>query len=287
MSSPVPVPAGRILLVGCGKMGRALGTGWLARGLPHNDLLAVEPDNANATAANAEGIAVVASAEDLHSNFTPDWTVLAVKPQVLAAAAAAYARFSTTSHYLSIVAGKTLAELTSLLGQDARVVRAMPNTPVAVGRGITATVAGEGVLPAAREKCTALLAAVGDVVWLDEEAMMDAVTAVSGSGPAYVFLLIECLSEAGRQAGLPTRLAGRLALATVAGAGELARLSEEDAGTLRRNVTSPAGTTEAALEVLMDIKVGFQPLLTSAVAAAARRSKELASAVTPVHRQLD
>jgi len=286
VSSPAPAPAGRILLVGCGKMGRALGTGWLARGLPPNNLLAVEPDNSNATAANAEGIAVVARPEDLYPDFTPDWTVLAVKPQVLAAAAA-YAQFSATSHYLSIVAGKTLTELTALLGQDARVVRAMPNTPVAVGRGITATVAGEGVLPAAREKCTALLAAVGDVVWLDEETMMDAVTAVSGSGPAYVFLLIECLSEAGRQAGLPTGLAGRLALATVAGAGELARLSEEDAATLRQNVTSPAGTTEAALEVLMDMKVGFQPLLTSAIAAAARRSKELASIATPVHRELD
>lgn len=269
-------PAGRILLVGCGKMGQALGTGWLARGLSAWDLLAVEPDSATAAAASAQGIAVVATAGDIRGDFAPDWVVLAVKPQVLAEAAAPYAHYATLAHYLSIAAGKTLAELTQALGPDARVVRAMPNTPAAVGRGITAAVAGKGVADVARAKCTVLLEAVGEVVWLDDEAMMDAVTAVSGSGPAYVFLLIECLAEAGREAELPAELAGRLALATVAGAGELARLSDEDAAALRRNVTSPAGTTAAALAVLMDAEGGLQPLLTRAVAAAAKRSRDLA-----------
>ena len=270
-----PAPSGRILLVGCGRMGRALATGWLDRGLETADLLAVEPEPAAAAGARDAGIAVVASAAEIRADFAPDWVVLAVKPQLLADAAAPFARYRTFAHFLSIAAGKTIAALAGILGSGARIVRAMPNTPAAIGRGITVAVAGPGVAAPARTACGALLGAVGEVVWVDDEAMMDAVTAVSGSGPAYVFLLIECLAEAGREAGLPTALAAELARATVAGAGELARQSGDDAAVLRRNVTSPGGTTAAALEVLQDPERGMQSLLTRAVAAAAARSRAL------------
>ena len=268
-------PRGRILLVGCGKMGRALATGWLARGLPPADLIAVEPGEAAAEAA-AAGVPVVADLASVDSAFVPEWVVLAVKPQVVAEAAAPYARYVATAHFLSIAAGKTLSALTAALGTGARIVRSMPNTPAAVGLGMTVALAGPGVEKDARQQCAALLRAVGDVAWIDDEEQMDAVTAVSGSGPAYVFLLIECLAEAGREAGLPGGLAMRLARATVIGAGELARQDgSTDAGTLRRNVTSPGGTTEAALEVLT-APGGLRELLVRAVAAAAARSRALA-----------
>ena len=275
MNPDNPAPAGRVLLVGCGRMGRALASGWLSRGLAPADLLAVEPESAAAAAARHAGLAVVASADEIHADYAPDWVVLAVKPQVLADAAAPFARYRTLAHVLSIAAGKTIASLAGVLGSGARIVRAMPNTPAAIGRGITVAVAGPGVEEPARAACGALLGAVGEVVWVEDEAMMDAVTAVSGSGPAYVFLLIECLAEAGREAGLPAALAAELARATVAGAGELARRSGEDAAALRRNVTSPGGTTAAALEVLQDGERGMQSLLTRAVAAAAARSRAL------------
>ena len=276
MTEDRPPPQSRVLLVGCGKMGRALAVGWLARGLPPANLVAVEPGKDAAAAAVRSGVPVVGGAGEVDPAFAPEWVVLAIKPQVLAEAAAPFAAYAATAHVLSIVAGKTLSSLTAALGIRARIVRAMPNTPAAVGRGMTVAFAGPGLEADARRQCTALLQAVGDVAWIDDEGHMDAATAVSGSGPAYVFLLIECLAEAGREAGLPAGLAMRLARATVIGAGELARDdAATDAATLRRNVTSPGGTTEAALEVLTG-SGGLEELLMRAVAAAAARSRALA-----------
>jgi len=173
------------------------------------------------------------------------------------------------------MAGRTIAFLAGALPHNAAVVRAMPNTPAAIGRGITVAVPNSEVSPAQRQLADALLRATGAVEWIDDETLMDAVTAVSGSGPAYVFLLTESLARAGEKAGLPAELAVRLARATVAGSGELLRRSSVDAAVLRQNVTSPGGTTAAALEVLMAVD-GLDPLMERAVAAATRRGRELA-----------
>jgi pyrroline-5-carboxylate reductase len=177
---------------------------------------------------------------------------------------------------LSIAAGRTLASLGLLLPPDTAIVRAMPNTAASVGRSVTVASANPAVTPDQALECNMLLEAVGEVVWIEDEGLMDAVTAVSGSGPAYVFLLAECLAEAGRAAGLDAELSRRLARATIEGAGELLRRSDLSPQELREKVTSPNGTTAAALEVLMG-KDGLQDLLARAVAAAARRSKELSS----------
>ncbi|TAN55992.1 MAG: pyrroline-5-carboxylate reductase, partial [Magnetospirillum sp.] len=174
-----------------------------------------------------------------------------------------------------IAAGRTLAFFEALFGTGAAIVRAMPNTPAAVRRGITVCVA-RGATGAERALCQDLLEAVGEVAWVEDEGLMDAVTAVSGSGPAYVFLLAECLAQAGVRAGLPADLASRLARATVAGAGELLHQSPDEAGQLRHNVTSPGGTTAAALALLMDEAKGLGPMMDAAIAAATARSRELA-----------
>ena len=266
---------GRLLLVGCGKMGSAMARGWLDTGLDPENLAAVEPHVATAESARAAGIPAVSDPAELADDFLPDWVVLAVKPQVLAEVAPKFAGYAGLSTYLSIVAGKPIAALRKLLGDRAAIVRAMPNTPAAIRRGMSVAFAGSGVKPEAKTACTALLGAVGEVAWIEDEGLMDPVTAVSGSGPAYVFLLIEALADAGMAAGLPEELAVTLAHNTVAGAGKLALGSEDSAATLRRNVTSPGGTTEAALKVLM-AEGGLPDLMTSAVAAAAARSRELA-----------
>ena len=266
----------RILLVGCGKMGQALGRGWLARGQSASSLMAIEPNDVTARAAKDAGIPTVRSLAQIDAAFQPDWVVLAVKPQVAATTLTDYARFAQPATFVSIIAGVCISSLRTFLGPKAAVIRAMPNTAAAVGRGMTVAIAGAGVSTSARSECTVLLDAVGDVAWVEDEALMDAVTAVSGSGPAYVFLLIECLAEAGVKAGLAPQLAQRLARQTIIGAGELARLTpESNAAALRQNVTSPGGTTEAALKVLMG-EGGLQRLLTEAVAAATARSRELA-----------
>ena len=271
------MPAGPILLVGCGKMGGALLARWIARDLAVADVAVVEPGEAAAAAArSAHGVTVVSEIGALAADFAPRVVVLAVKPQVMDVVIPPYRRFAGPGTvFLSIAAGKTIGYLARQLGEPAAIVRAMPNTPAAVGRGISVLCANAEASAAQTEDCRALLAAVGEAVVVDDESLLDAVTAVSGSGPAYVFLLIECLAEAGAEAGLPQALAARLARATVIGAGALAEQSPEPAGTLRRNVTSPGGTTEAALEVLMAAN-GLEPLLTRAVAAATRRSRELA-----------
>ena len=260
----------KIVLVGCGKMGSAMLAGWLERGLTPDDVVVVDP-----TSPRLEGVLVVTSHADIPADFAPDVVILAVKPQVMAEVAPPYARFGGAV-FLSIAAGKTIAFFRSHLGGAAAIVRAMPNTPAAVRRGITVCCAGPGVSEEARALCQSLLEAVGEVGWVDDEALMDVVTAVSGSGPAYIFLLAEVMEAAGLAQGLSPALAERLARATVAGAGELLRQSPDSAAQLRKNVTSPGGTTAAALSVLMAEDRGMEPLMAEAVAAATRRGRELA-----------
>ena len=268
--------SGPILLVGGGKMGGALLAGWLQRGVPATDILIIEPDTTAAAALRQTYNVEVASALPERLARAPALVLFAVKPQVLADVLQPYrALVGGDTVFLSIAAGKTLAFFERHLGAGAAIVRAMPNTPAAVGRGMTVLVANAPASAGQRQLCERLLTAVGEVRWTNDEGQIDAVTAVSGSGPAYVFLMIECLAQAGVEVGLPADLAMDLARATVAGAGELARQSRDPAETLRRNVTSPGGTTAAALAVLM-ADDGLGPLLTRAVAAATRRSKELA-----------
>ncbi|RAU23003.1 pyrroline-5-carboxylate reductase [Paramagnetospirillum kuznetsovii] len=259
----------KILLVGCGKMGSAMLSGWLDQGITASDVVVVEPSLPSL------GVAVVASPCDIAPDFAPDVVVLAVKPQVMAEALPPYARFGAAV-FLSIAAGKPIAFFRTHLGADADLIRAMPNTPAAVRRGITVCCAGPGVSADQRALCQSLLESVGEVGWVEDESLMDAVTAVSGSGPAYLFLLAEAMAAAGRAQGLPDDLAVRLARSTVAGAGELLRQSSESAEQLRKNVTSPGGTTAAALAVLMADNNGLPALMGQAVAAATRRGRELA-----------
>ncbi len=271
MTAPKAKRPSGILLVGCGKMGGALLAGWTKRRLPHA-LAVVEP----APVKLPEGVRRYAAADALPKSLNPAAIVFAVKPQALPEILPAYRRFAGGGAvFLSIAAGKTLGFFACNLDAAAPVVRAMPNTPAAIGRGIAVACANPQVDAPQRALCNRLLAAVGEVAWVEDEALLDPVTAVSGSGPAYVFLLIECLAEAGTAAGLPPALAMKLARATVSGAGELARLASDDAAQLRRNVTSPGGTTEAALRILM-APDGLAALLRRAVAAATERARELA-----------
>jgi pyrroline-5-carboxylate reductase len=263
---------GPIVLAGAGKMGGAMLSGWLARGLDAKRVGVIEPhpsDEIRALAAN--GIHLNPSPKAIGAAAT---LVVALKPQMFREAGVMLKSFTgPATLVVSIMAGATVASIEAVCG--GMVVRAMPNTPAAIGRGITVAVAASDVSAAQRAVADALLRATGSVEWIDDESLMDAVTAVSGSGPAYIFLLAEELARAGVEAGLPPELATKLARETVAGSGELLHRSELPSATLRQNVTSPGGTTAAALEVLMG-KDGLQPLLTRAVAAATRRSKELA-----------
>ena len=264
--------SGSIVLAGAGKMGGAMLTGWLAQGVDAGKLAVIDPAPSDEiTALAAKGLRVNPAQGELGKAAV---LVTAVKPQMFADAAPQLRALVTSSTLvISIMAGVPIAKLSQACG--GKVVRAMPNTPAAIGRGITVAVADNGVDQHQRAIADALLRATGSVEWIDDEALMDAVTAVSGSGPAYVFLLAEELARAGVAAGLSPELATRLARETVAGSGELLHRSELTSETLRKNVTSPGGTTAAALDVLMG-PGGFQPLLTRAVAAATKRSRELA-----------
>ena len=267
--------AGTIVLVGCGQMGSAMLRGWLAGGAAARYVV-IEPAGIPEALAAAPGVEAHRAPGVIADALVPDAVVFAVKPQGIAEVAPAYRRFARPQTvFMSIAAGTTIANLAKHLG-DAAIVRVMPNTPAAIGRAISVACANPRVTAAQRQLCDALLASIGESAWVEDEALLDPVTAVSGSGPAYVFLLIETLAEAGRKAGLPDELALRLAKATVAGAGELARVASEPPGKLRENVTSPGGTTRAALDVLM-APDGMAELMTRAVAAATRRSRELAS----------
>ena len=265
--------AGTIVLIGAGKMGAAMLDGWIGLGLAPSRVAVIEPQPApEISALAARGLKLN---PDPAAVPDPAVIVIAVKPQVAAEVVPAAAPLVGRSTVIvSIMAGQRLASLERALPAGSAIVRTMPNTPAAIGRGITVAVANGRVSPAQRDLAHRLLAAIGAVEWVDDEALLDAVTAVSGSGPAYVFLLAEALAQAGAAAGLPADLAERLARATVAGSGELLHRSRLDAATLRRNVTSPGGTTELALGVLMGER-GLAPLIRQAVAAATRRSREL------------
>jgi len=264
--------SGSIVLAGAGKMGGAMLTSWLAQGVAANKLAVIDPAPSSEIAAlAAKGLRINPARSDLGDVAA---LVLAVKPQMFADAAPQLRALVVPSTLvISIMAGTPIAKLSQACG--GKVVRAMPNTPAAIGRGITVAVAEAGVEKSQRALADALLRATGSVEWIEDEALMDAVTAVSGSGPAYVFLLAEELARAGVAAGLSPDLATRLARETVAGSGGLLHRSDLSSDTLRKSVTSPGGTTADALDVLMG-PGGFQPLLTRAVAAAAKRSRELA-----------
>lgn len=258
-------------------MGEAMLSGWIERGIKPTDVMIIEPnDDTAANLRKTYGVTTYSSPDEIPAGTSPGFIIFAVKPQMMDKVAHAYARFnSPETAYLSIAAGKTVSYFENALGSDAVIVRSMPNTPAAVRRGITVAFANAHVSDAQRSACDDLLQAVGSVEWTDREGTIDAVTALSGGGPAYVFLLTEVMAEAGKKAGLPDALAERLARETVSGAGELMRQSTESPSTLRINVTSPAGTTAEALAILM-ADDGMQPLMTKAVAAAKKRSEELA-----------
>lgn len=265
---------GRIVLAGAGNMGGAMLTGWLESGLSGREVTVVDPSPPEkiAAAIKAAGATWLPRAE---AGLVADILFIAVKPQVMDQVLPGFKpAVGEATVVVSVAAGKTIASIEDHFGAAA-VVRAMPNTPAMIGRGVTGAYANDRVTAAQRATVDTLLAVSGPVEWVETEAAIDAVTAVSGSGPAYVFYLAECMAEAGRKAGLPADLAMRLARATVAGAGELLYRSSDAAETLRRNVTSPGGTTAAALAVLM-AEDGMQPLFDKAIEAARRRAEELA-----------
>lgn len=268
---------GPLLLIGSGNMGLALLSGWIERGLPAAQVIVQDPSPPPAARAflGKHGIAAHAAVEKLPA--APAVIVIAVKPQIMGEVLPGVARHvGPGTVVLSIAAGRTIASFEKALPAGTAVVRAMPNTPASVGRGITVATPNPGVTAVQRAACDTLLQAVGVVAWVDKEGDLDAVTAVSGSGPAYVFYLAECMAAAGIAMGLAPDLAHQLARCTVAGAGELLHRSELGADALRQNVTSPNGTTFAALEVLM-ADDGMGKLLERAIAAATKRSRELAS----------
>jgi pyrroline-5-carboxylate reductase len=243
--------------------------GWRERGL--SQAVVVDPFLASAP----EGATLAKSAGEIPAGFAPAAVVLAVKPQEAASTLPLYARFGGSAVFVSIMAGKTIAVMRSLLGEGAAIVRAMPNTPAAVRQGFSVACAGSGVSAAQRLLADTLLAATGEVAWAEAEGLLDPVTAVSGGGPAYVFLLAELLEQAAIEQGIPDDLARRMARATVAGSGALLAASTEDAAQLRKNVTSPKGTTERALAVLM-AETAWPDHISRAIAAATARSRELA-----------
>jgi len=263
-----------LVLIGAGKMGGSMLEGWLRIGMDPTGIAVIDPKPSDEMVelAHEKGLKLNPSARDIPAT---DVLVLATKPQMLDTAAPAVQAFIHPKTLLiSILAGKTLGDLSARLPNAAAIVRAMPNLPASVQRGATGAAAGKGVSAAQRAMADALLRSIGVVEWVEDETLIDAVTAVSGSGPAYVFHLVECLAAAGIEAGLPADIAERLARATIEGAGELLFQSPLPPGTLRQNVTSPGGTTAAALEVLM-ADDGLKPLMRKAVAAAKRRAGEL------------
>lgn len=269
MKTMEKVARGGLVLLGCGKMGSAMLRGWLERDLPPGSVWVVDPKPSDRV--RSTGVHVNAELP-----AAPAIVLIAVKPQMMGQALPTIAAMGNgETLFISIAAGTPIAALEAALGSRTPIVRAMPNTPAAVGRGITAIIGNAHATPEHLDAAETLLGAVGQVVRLDSEDQMDAVTGVSGSGPAYVFHMIECLARAGEAQGLPPELAMRLARATVAGAGALAEASDETPAQLRVDVTSPGGTTQAGLEVLMDEEHGLPPLMRRTVAAATNRSKEL------------
>ena len=275
-SRPLAAFPGHLLLLGAGKMGGAMLDGWLARGLNPKNVIVVDPMAGKPIKALAKRGLSLNPKPGPKSKAEAAAIIIAVKPQMAVEAVPALGLYvGKSTLVVSIMAGRTISFLEANLPPGTAIVRAMPNTPAAIGRGITVAVPNAKVSARQRKLTTDLLAATGTVEWVDDETLIDAVTATSGSGPAYVFLLVEAMTKAAIAAGLPADLAGRLARETVAGSGELLHQSDLDAATLRQNVTSPGGTTAAALAVLMG-PAGFDELLNKAIAAATNRSRELA-----------
>ena len=268
---------GQLLLVGAGKMGGALLSGMLERGLKPSHVLIQDPAPPSDIKDMLSRFGLSAQATPVCRNRSCSVIIIAVKPQLIATVlpdvAAGYAGPATL--VVSIAAGVRLSSLEEHLGEATAIVRAMPNTPASIGRGMSVCCSNSCVEPHQRTLCDTLLGSVGATAWVEDEGLMDPVTAVSGSGPAYVFLLAECLARAGQKAGLEEKLAAKLAIETISGAGALLKASQFSPATLRENVTSPGGTTAAALEVLMADEDGFKTLVEKAVAAATRRSREL------------
>lgn len=265
---------GQLVLVGAGNMGGAMLTGWLKSGVPGSSVTVVDPGPSQTMLAQISEAGATYTKE-APADLKADILFLAVKPQVMDKVLPPLkALVGPDTVVVSVAAGKTLAFMESHLGAAA-MVRAMPNTPAMIGRGVTGAYANAAVTAQQRDTVNRLLKVSGPVEWLDSEDAINAVTALSGSGPAYVFYLVECMAEAGRKAGLQADLAMRLARETVAGAGELLHQSPDDAARLRQNVTSPGGTTAAALAVLM-AEEGMQPLFDKAIEAARSRAEELA-----------
>ncbi|MFY9239793.1 MAG: pyrroline-5-carboxylate reductase [Roseovarius sp.] len=260
-----------LVLLGCGKMGSAMLAGWLEGGLPASSVWVIDPNPSEWL--RGTGVHIGGDLPE-----APAIVLIAVKPQMMGAALPAIAAMGgADTLFVSVAAGTSIAAFETALGAESPIIRAMPNTPAAVGRGITAIIGNTKTTAAQMDLAEALLSAVGQVVRLEAEAQMDAVTGVSGSGPAYVFHMIECLARAGEAEGLAPELAMQLAKATVAGAGALAEAATETPAQLRVNVTSPNGTTQAGLEVLMNGAHGLPPLMQNTVAAAAKRSRELSN----------
>ena len=260
-----------LVLLGCGKMGSAMLQGWLADGLPATSVWVIDPKPSDWL--RSTGVQINAGLP-----ASPAIVLIAVKPQMMGDALPSIAAMGNgETLFVSVAAGTPIAAFEAALGAESPIIRAMPNTPAAVGRGITAIIGNAHASATQVDLAEGLLRAVGQVVRLEAEAQMDAVTGVSGSGPAYVFHMIECLARAGEAQGLAPELAMQLAQATVAGAGALAEAAEETPAQLRVNVTSPNGTTQAGLEVLMDEASGLPPLMAATVRAATDRSKELAN----------
>jgi pyrroline-5-carboxylate reductase len=258
-----------IVIVGCGKMGSALLKGWLAEGLNPNEITVIDPNPSDW---------LIKQTVRLNKTLpiNPSIVLIAVKPQMMPDVVPKLKKLGNSKTlFISIAAGTSISYFQRILGNQTPIVRAMPNTPASIGKGITAIIANAYVSDIELKATEKLLSSVGEIVSLDSEEQMDAVTAVSGSGPAYVFHLIEALADAGQANGLNAELSMTLAKATVAGAGLLAEKSNEDPTNLRINVTSPGGTTAAALKILMDQDTGFNSLLLKAVEAASNRSKEL------------
>ena len=262
-----------LLLIGAGKMGGAMLQGWLARGLPRDKITVIEPQpDKRLRALGERGLRLNPPRRGKASVI-----VLGVKPQTAPEIMPVAAKMAgKDALVISIMAGRTIAFLEKAFPAGTAVVRVMPNLPASIGRGISVAVTNKAADRRMRNVAAGLLSATGALEWVDNEALLDAVTAVSGSGPAYVFLLAEALTSAAISAGLPAELAARLARETIAGSGELLKQSAIDPATLRKNVTSPGGTTAAALDVLMG-PGGIETLLTTAVAMATRRSRELAN----------
>lgn len=263
----------KTVLVGCGNMGFAMLKGWVDQNaLEAANIYVVEPTEILRQKAQSLGVHVVADVGQLSADFDPAFIILAVKPQVINEVLPAYQHFAKTAAFLSIAAGISVAQLEKILGANTAIIRCMPNTPAAIGQGMMVTYANKNVKHQQAEFVKTLLGISGKVANIDDETQMDAVTAVSGSGPAYVFYFIEALTKAGVQAGLPRETAGLLAMQTIAGAGALAQQLQEDPAELRRQVTSPNGTTAAALDVLMAGEM--QDIINKAVEAARLRSEE-------------